>query len=78
MDDIRDILGRKDFDVPPEIQAIKAYVRRHYDTDVHIVVQPRTITVSARSAGLIGSLRLNATDLQKAAETDKKILFRIG
>lgn len=78
MDGIADILSRKDFDVPPEVQAIKDYVRRHYDTEVAVTVLPRGLVISAESSGLIASLRLNVRKLQEAANTDKRISFRIG
>lgn len=78
MDGIRDILLRKDFDTPPEVQAIKDYVQRHYNSEVRITMQPKSILIAARSASLIGSLRLNSPALQKAADTDKKLIFRIG
>jgi hypothetical protein len=78
MDGIADILRGKDFDTPPEVQAIKEYVRRHYDHEVHVTMSQRSIVVSARSAALIGTLRLNSPALQKAAETDKRLVFRIG
>lgn len=78
MDDLSDILSRKDFDVPPEVRAIKEYVRRYYDTDVSVAMQTHAIIVSARSASLIGTLRLNLPKLQAAANTDKRIILRIG
>ncbi|HEY4161405.1 MAG TPA: hypothetical protein VGM08_05065 [Candidatus Saccharimonadales bacterium] len=78
MDGLSDILARKDFDIPPEIRAIKEYVRRYYDADVSVTMQPQTIIVAARSAALIGSLRLNLPKLQAAAGTDKRIILRIG
>lgn len=78
MQGIADILRGKDFDVPPEVEAIKAYVRRHYDADVAVTVLPRELIVSAPSSGLIATLRLNMTALQKAADTTKRISFRIG
>lgn len=78
MEDLSDILSRKDFDVPPEVRAIKDYVRRYYDTEVSVSVQAQTITVAARSAALIGTLRLNLPKLEKAANTDKRIILRIG
>jgi hypothetical protein len=34
--------------------------------------------VAGKSAGLIGSLRMNLPKLQAAAATDKRITFRIG
>ena len=78
MDGIGDILRAKDFDTPPEVQAVKEYVMRHYKSEVKITVQPKSLLISARSASLIGSLRLNAPALQRAAKTDKKLIFRIG
>ncbi len=76
MEDIRDILSRKDFDVPPEILVIKEYVRRHYDAEVEVAIQPRNIIISASSSALIATLRLNAPALQKAAQTEKRLVFR--
>jgi len=78
MDGLSDILARKDFDMPPEVRAIKEYVRRYYDTDVSVTMQQHAIVVAARSAALIGTLRLNLPKLQAAAGTDKRIILRIG
>ncbi len=78
MDDLRNILQRKDFDEPPEVRAIKEYARRYYEAEVRVTVQPHAIVVMARSAALIGSLRLNLPKLQAAAGTDKRIMLRIG
>jgi hypothetical protein len=77
-DSLFSILNSKDFDEPPEVRAIKEYVRRNYDTDVNITMQPHSIVVAARSAALIGSLRMNLPKLQEAASTDKRIIFRVG
>lgn len=77
-DSLHDILSRKDFDMPPEVRAIKEYVRRHYDAEVQVIMQPHSIVVAAPSAGLIGSLRMNLPKLQAAAATEKRITFRIG
>lgn len=75
---LRDILANRDFDMPPEVRAIKEYVRRYYDTEVNVTVQPHNIVVSAKSAGLIGSLRMNLPKLQEASGTEKRIIFRIS
>lgn len=78
MDGLGDILSRKDFDVPQEVRAIRDYVRRYYDADVSVAVRPHAIVIAARSAALIGSLRLNLPKLQAAASTDKRIVLRVG
>jgi hypothetical protein len=79
MDGLSDILRRKDFDQPPEVRAIKDYVRRYYnEAEVRVTVQQHAIIVSARSAALIGSLRMNLPKLEAAASTDKRIMLRVG
>lgn len=78
MDNLSDILSRRDFDAPPEVTAIKDYARRHYDSEVQVMLQPRSIIIKAPSAALITTLRLNAPAIQKAADTDKRLVFRIG
>lgn len=78
MDDLKDILRNRDFDAPPEVRAIKEYVRRYYDADVNVKIQPHAIVISARSSNLIGSLRLNLPKLQAAAGTDKRLILRAG
>lgn len=78
MDGLGDILRRRDLDEPAEVRAIKAYVLRNYDAAVQVTIQPHNIILSARSSGLIGSLRMNLPKLQAAANTEKRITFRIG
>jgi len=79
MQGLSDILQRRDFDEPMEVRAIKEYVRRYYnDAEVRVTMQKHAIVVAARSAALIGSLRLNLPKLQDAAGTDKRILLRVG
>lgn len=78
MDNLSDILSHRDFDIPPEVTAIKDYVRRHYDSEVQVTVGLRGIMIKAKSAALITTLRLNSPALQKAADTEKRLVFRIG
>jgi hypothetical protein len=78
MDGLGDILRRRDLDEPPEVRAIKEYVRRYYESEVKVTMQQHAIVVSGRSAALIGSLRINLPKLQAASGTDKRILLRVG
>jgi hypothetical protein len=78
MDSVLDILANKDFSTPNEVTAIKTYVAKEYDQDVTVSLTKNEIIVSSRSAGLISSLRLNSPALAKAANTTKRIRFRIG
>lgn len=72
-----DILARKDFDEPPEMQAIKKFVQRTFQSTVEVMVREHDIVVTTASAALANNLRLKVTELRKAADTDKRIIFRI-
>jgi len=78
MDNLAEILSRKDFDVPQEVIIIKRYVQEHFDVAVGVSVQAKTITITARSAPLVSRLRMHTLQLQRACQTDKKLIFRIG
>jgi hypothetical protein len=78
MDSLNDILSRKDLDEPPEIGAIKRYVRLKFQTDVGVSIQHNTIVITAANAALSSNLRMQTPQLQKEADTSKKIIIRIG
>lgn len=78
MDNLGDLLRKRDLDEPAEVRAIKDYVRRYYDAEVKVTMQAHAIVVAARSAALIGTLRMNMPKLEAAANTDKRILLRVG
>ena len=74
---IADLLARKDFDEPPEMAAIKSFVRENFDEDCEVLVRERDIVLTVRSSSLANALRLKVNDLRKAATTEKRIVFRI-
>ncbi len=79
MDSLAEILASKNFSLPEEVKAIKAFVAENYDNrDVTVKLSNQEITIISRSASLIGSLKLNAPALARAAGTTKRIRFRIG
>lgn len=75
---LADILSNKNFDEPPEISAIKKFVHDNYQEDVEVLVRERDIVIAGRSASLVNTLRLNMRQLQAAAQTEKRLIFRIG
>ncbi len=78
MDSLQDILGKRNFDEPPEIEAIKTFIRKTFSSDVSVSVQAHSITITTASAGLAGSLRPLLHKLKKELDTDKKLFIRIG
>lgn len=78
MDSLLDILKHKDYDLPPEVAAIKQYVRQEFQAEVEVLMREKDIVIAGRSSALIGSLRLRGPQIKKAASTTKRLVFRVG
>jgi hypothetical protein len=78
MDSIAELLGKFDHSEPPEISAIKKYIRAQFQAEVGVALHPNTIVITVRSASLAGAIRMHLLDIQKNAQTDKKLIIRIG
>lgn len=77
MDSLYDLLAGKDFDQPPEIGAIKQYVRERYAKEVGVAIRDQDIIVSVPGASLAGKLRFDMPKLKEKLGTDKNIVLRI-
>ncbi|HEY5442832.1 MAG TPA: hypothetical protein VIJ68_04800, partial [Candidatus Saccharimonadales bacterium] len=62
MDSLFNILGRKDFDEPPEMSSIKKYVQDKFQTAVGVQIRERDIVIIVPSAALANTLRLCGPD----------------
>lgn len=78
MDSLHNILSNKDFDEPPEIQAIKKYVKDHFRIEVSVMVRDKDILVVVPSAALATTLRLRGPDIKRRCQLDKRLTFRIA
>jgi hypothetical protein len=77
MDSLLNILGGKDFDMPPEAVAIKKYIRDEFHQEVEVTVHEKDIVIAGRGAAFINTLRLRTPALRRAANTTKRLTFRI-
>jgi len=75
---LAEILMNRNFDEPPESAAIKRYVMEKYRKSVAVTVRDKDITVTAQGAAFTNALRMQWKQLQKAADTDKRLIFRIA
>lgn len=79
MDSLFDILKRKDFDLPAEIIAVKKYVREEFNSEVEVILKgDKEMVIASRNASLVGSLRLHGPRIKKAADTERRLIFRVG
>lgn len=78
MDSLSSILGRKDFDEPPEIASIKKYVQDEFQIAVGVQVRERDIIIMVPNAALATTLRLRGPEIKRCCQLDKRLTFRIG
>lgn len=73
-----DILGRKNFDEPPEATSIKKYVQDEFKVEVGVQVRDREIVVLVPNAALASTLRLRGPDIKRRCQLTKRLAFRIA
>jgi hypothetical protein len=80
MEGLDTLLGRHKIpEEPEEFRAIKRYVAERYNgVSVGVGLQNNAITITVNSAALANTLRLQTPKIQAAAQTDKRLVFRIG
>lgn len=74
---LSDLLANK-WNEPEDFKAIKDFVRKKYNSQVGIKQNDKSIIISAPSAALAGSLRMDINKLQQEVKSDKKLVIRIG
>ncbi len=78
MESVSDLLGRYSKKEPGETVALKRYITDTFDSPCSIALKGETILITVHSASLANTLRLQTSDLQKIANTSKRLVFRIG
>lgn len=78
MDDLRSILGNKDFDEPAEMKSIKKYVHDEFKIIISVQIRDNDIVIIVPSAALANTLRLRGPEIKRRCQLDKKLTFRIS
>jgi hypothetical protein len=78
MESVADVLGRYSPKEPDEIGAVKRYILNEFGAKARVGLHGETLVITVNSASLANALRFKILSLQKAANTDRKIMFRIG
>ncbi len=78
MDSLQDILGQKDFTPPDEIQAIKDYIKRRYDSFCRVKIEKRAIVVSVPSPTLAATIYLERQTLIEHCNLKQRLVVRTG
>ena len=78
MDSLQEIMGRKNFTPPDEIETIKQYVKRRYDSLCRVKIERGTIIVTLPGSALAATVQMERQQLIEKCSLDKKLLIRYG
>jgi hypothetical protein len=78
MESLQEILSRKKFTPPDEIELIQKYIQKKYGSNADIKLQRQTFIVNVPSSALAATLQLERYQLIKACKIDKKLSIRSG
>lgn len=76
-DSLADLLQKRGFEEPPEVQIIKNFIRERFGADASVTVQQRQIIIGVSGSSLAGALRMQLHELAKLCGTDKRLIIRI-
>lgn len=75
---LSDILLNRNYDEPDEALSIKNFCMEKWGKAVAVTVRDRDITITAQGAAFTNVLRMQSRQLQRAANTEKRLVFRIA
>lgn len=71
-------MGRKNFTPPDEVEAIKHYIKRRYDSPCKIKIERDTITLSLPGSALAATVQMERQQLIEKCNLEKKLFIRYG
>ena len=78
MDSLQEILGKKSFSPPDEMQALRDYVQRRYKSNSYVKLQRDVIILSVQSSALAATLQLERNNIIKTCNLSRKLVVRSG
>jgi hypothetical protein len=78
MDSLQEILGKKKFQPPDEMTAIKEYVRRRYKSPCKVKLQRNAFIVSVSNSSLAATIYLERQALIDACNLSRRLVIRTG
>lgn len=78
MDSLQDILGKKDFTPPNEMELIKDYIFRKYNSRCNIKIDRGAIIISVRSSSLASTLQFERGKIKDKFRLKDKLVIRVG
>lgn len=78
MDSLQEIMGRKNFQPPNEMEVIKQYIERRYNSACRVKIERDTITLSLPGSALAATVQMERQSLIDSCGLNKKLFVRYG
>lgn len=76
-DSLADILGKRRYEAPDEIELIKLYVDKLFQHNPAVTIQKSQIIISVPNSAMAGSLRPHLHELKNLCKTDKRLVISV-
>ena len=78
MDALQDLLASKKPNEPPQLAALRNYVRSHHDQPAATGITHLGYTLTVSTAPLASVLQMEMQQIRTECDLDKKLFIRIG
>ena len=78
MDKLSDLMGMSLPVEPPQIKALKNYVKERYQAESSVTATKNTYILAVKSSGLAANLQHETTEIKQACDLDKPLRIRIS
>ncbi|MCA9323646.1 hypothetical protein KC992_00935 [Candidatus Saccharibacteria bacterium] len=78
MNELSDLLKQRTPQEPPQVAALKAYVKEKYNQPIQVQTNRTHYTIVVPGAALAGRLRTESAQITERCSLDKKLVIRIG
>lgn len=78
MDNLGDLLSKRDLNEPTDINLIKNFIKENFGATSSVKLQRNQIIIMVNSAALAASLRMRLHEIQKLLDDPKKLVIYIN
>ena len=78
MDSLQEIMSRKNFTPPDEMEVIKQYVKRRYKSVCRVKIERDTIVLHLPGSALAATVQMERQQLIEKCNLTKKLFIRYG
>ncbi len=78
MDSIGDLLNTNQSAEPPQVAALKKYVKDNYDSKASVRVSPKYLLISAPNAAIAHKMRVDTLKITEECKLDRRLVIHIG